>query len=84
MERLQIQLTSEQAHRLRERARQRRTSAAAVVREALDSALRDLSWGLSNGERWQRSRAVLGRFGSGTPNRVSEDHDRPLEEIYRS
>jgi gamma-glutamyl:cysteine ligase YbdK (ATP-grasp superfamily) len=84
MERLQIQLTSEQAHRLRERARQQKMSTAAVVREAVDSALRDLSGGSSGGTRWQRSRAAVGRFGSGSPNRVSEDHDQHLEDIYRS
>jgi Ribbon-helix-helix protein, copG family len=84
MERLQIQLTSEQADRLRERARQRRMSASAVVREAVDSALRDVSTVLSSEERWRRSRAVAGRFGSGSPERASEDHDRHLEDIYRS
>jgi hypothetical protein len=84
MERLQIQLTGEQARRLRDRARQRRMSTAAVVREAVDRALRDLAGGLSSGERWRRSRAVVGRFGSGSPDRVSEDHDRHLEDIYRS
>ena len=84
MERLQIQLTTEQAQRLRERAKQRRMSAAAVVREAVDAMLRDLSGGPSDAERWQRSRAAVGRFGSGAPNRVSEDHDRHLEDVYRS
>jgi hypothetical protein len=84
MERMQIQLTSEQAERLRERARQRRMSTAAVVREAVDSALRDLSGVLSSEERWRRSRAAVGRFGSGSPNSVSEDHDRELEDIYGS
>jgi len=84
MERLQIQLTSEQAQRLRERARQRRMSTAAVVREAVDSMLRDLSGGLSSAERWQRSHGAVGRFGSGSPNQVSEDHDQHLEDVYRS
>jgi predicted DNA-binding protein len=84
MQRLQIQLTSEQVDRLRERARQRRMSTAAVVREAVDAALRDMSAGLSSGERLQRSRAVVGRFSSGGPDQVSEDHDRHLEDIYRS
>ncbi len=59
-------------------------STAALVREAVDSMLRDLSTGLTSGERWQRSRAVVGRFGAGSPDRVSEDHDRHLEDIYRS
>ena len=83
MERLQIQFTSEQAERLRERARRRRMSTAAVVREVVDAALRDLSGGLSSQERWRRSRTVVGRFASGTPDRVSEDHDRHLEDAYR-
>ena len=59
-------------------------STAAVIREAVDSVLRDLSGGLSAGERMRRSRAAVGRFGSGVPDRVSEDHDRHLEDIYRS
>ena len=84
MQRMQIQLTSEQAHRLRERARQRGMSTAAVIREAVDSVLRDLSGGLGADERMRRSRAAVGRFGSGGADRVSEDHDRHLEDIYRS
>ncbi|HEY7198865.1 MAG TPA: hypothetical protein VIC57_01580 [Candidatus Dormibacteraeota bacterium] len=84
MERLQVQFTPEQAQRLRERARQRRMSTAAIVREAVDAMLRDLSGGLSTDERWRRSRAAVGRFGSGQADRVSEDHDRHLEDIYRS
>lgn len=84
MERMQIQLTGEQAERLRDRAKQRKMSTAAVVREAVDSVLRDLSGVLSSEERWSRSRAAIGRFGSGSPNSVSEDHDRQLEDIYRS
>jgi hypothetical protein len=83
MERMQIQLTSQQAELLRERARQRRMSTAAVVREAVDAALRDLSGVQGTDERWRRSRAAIGQFGSGEPNRVSEDHDRALEDIYR-
>jgi predicted DNA-binding protein len=84
MQRVQIQLTSEQADRLRERARQRRLSTAAVVREAVDSALRDLAGGMSSQERWQRSRSVVGRFRSGSHDPVSADHDRYLEDVYRS
>ena len=84
IERLQIQFTGEQAERLRDRARQRKMSTAAVVREAVDAALRDLSGVVTGDERWSRSRAAVGRFGSGKPNSVSEDHDRELEDIYRS
>jgi predicted DNA-binding protein len=84
MQRLQIQLTSEQADRLRELARQRRQSTAAVVREAVDSALRDLAGGMSNAERWRRSRGVVGKFRSGSHDPVSVDHDRYLDDVYRS
>jgi hypothetical protein len=84
MERRQVQFTSEQAERLRERARHRKMSTAAVVREAADSVLQDLAGGLTSRERWDRSRAVVGRFGSGGADPVSEDHDRYLEAIYRA
>jgi ribbon-helix-helix CopG family protein len=84
MQRVQIQLTSEQADRLRERARQRRLSTAAIVREAVDSALRDLAGTMTNQERWQRSRSVVGKYRSGSPDPVSSEHDRYLEDIYRS
>lgn len=84
MERMQIQLTGEQAERLRERARQRKMSTAALVREAVDAALRDLSGVVGVDERWQRSRAAVGRFGAGSPNSVSADHDRELEDVYDS
>lgn len=84
MERVQIQLTSEQAERLRQLARQRKLSTAAVVREAVDSVLRDLAGGMSSQERWRRSRSVRGRFHSGSHDPVSVEHDRYLEDIYRS
>jgi predicted DNA-binding protein len=84
MHRMQIQLTKEQADRLRERARQRRMSTAAVVREVVDSALRDMAGGMSAQERWQRSRSAVGRYRSGSPDQVSVDHDSHLEDIYRS
>jgi len=84
MKRMQIQLTAEQAERLRERARQRRMSTAAVVREAVDAALSDLSGAVGIDEPWRRSRAAVGRFAAGSPNSVSEDHDRELEDVYGS
>jgi len=49
-----------------------------------DAALRDLAGVQGIEDRWRRSRASVGRFGSGEPSRVSEDHDRELEDIYRS
>jgi post-segregation antitoxin (ccd killing protein) len=84
MERLQIQLTPAQANRLREQARLRGVSMAALVREAVDAALRDALQAPTAEERWRRSRAAVGRFGSGTTEPVSERHDEYLEEIYGS
>jgi len=84
MERLQIQVTSAQADRLREQARQRGVSVAALVREAVDAAFRDALRPSSPADRWTRSRAAVGRYGSGRPDPVSERHDEYLDEIYRS
>jgi hypothetical protein len=84
MERVQIQLTSAQANRLREQARQRGISVAALVREAVDVAFRDALQAPSMEQRWRRSRAAVGRYGSGTSDPVSERHDEYLDEIYHS
>jgi post-segregation antitoxin (ccd killing protein) len=84
MKRLQIQFTSAQTDRLREQARQRGVSIAALVREAVDAAFRDAALVPSQADRWKRSRAAIGRYGSGRPDPVSERHDEYLEEIYRS
>jgi hypothetical protein len=51
MKRLQIQFTSAQADRLRDQARQRGVSIAAVVREAVDAAFRDAALAPSQADR---------------------------------
>ena len=84
MKRLQIQFTSAQADRLRKKARQRGVSIAALVREAVDVAFRDAALAPSQADRWKRSRAAVGRFGSGRPDPVSERHDEYLEEMYQA
>ena len=84
MERIQVQLTPAQADRLRELARQRRVSMAALIRQAVDHALQEGPYPLSPSEQWERSRSAVGRYRSGSPSRASEDHDRHLEDIYRS
>ena len=84
VERLQVQFTRAQADRLREQARLRGVSIAALVRESVDAAFRDALQAPSVAERWRRSRAAVGRYGSGTSYPVSENHDEHLEEIYRS
>jgi hypothetical protein len=84
MERMQIQLTRAQASRLRERARQRGVSIAELVREAVDSAFLEGVQAHALADRWGRSRAAVGRYGSGRSDPVSERHDEYLDEIYRS
>ena len=83
MERMQVQLTRAQADRLRDQARQRGVSIAALIREAVDAAFRDALQAPSMEQRWRRSRAAVGRYGSGSSEPVSERHDNYLDEIYR-
>ena len=84
MERLQVQFTRAQAERLREQARLRGISVAALVRESVDTAFKDALQAPSVAERWRRSRAAVGRYGSGSSDPVSEQHDAYLDETYRS
>jgi len=76
MVRTQIQLTEEQAEKLKRLAAQRGVSMAAVLREAVD--------GLPAGDdeaRWERALSVIG-IASGDGANVSEEHDRYLEEAF--
>jgi hypothetical protein len=84
MERLQVQLPRASAGRLRQLARQRGISVAALVREAVDRALSEPTQPATLEERWQRSLSVAARYGSGTVAPVSTEHDRYLDEIYGS
>ncbi|MCA1569649.1 MAG: ribbon-helix-helix domain-containing protein [Chloroflexi bacterium] len=80
MERTQVSLTSEQMAALRHRARERDMSIAALLREAVDLLL------LAE----QQDRAValalsaIGAFRSASPDNVSDNHDRFLDEVYGS
>lgn len=78
MVRTQIQLTEEQAGRLRRLAAERGVSMAALVREGVDCVLADDG----REERWRRALSVVGKYRSGDAANVSEQHDRYLEEIY--
>jgi hypothetical protein len=71
-----VQLTEEQARALRRLAANRGVSMAAVIRETLDEALVNPS-----AARFERARAVVGRFASGV-NTVSREHDRELEHAF--
>lgn len=80
MERTQISLTTEQAERLRRIARKRRSSMAALIREAVELYVPDEDTPTRD-ELWDRAMNAAGAFHSDGAN-VSEDHDRYLEEIY--
>ncbi len=82
MERKQVQLTARQAAAVRRVAARRKTSDAAIVREAVDLWLRAQGPG-DAADRWQRALAVVGAFASGRKD-VSREHDRELAEAFRS
>ena len=78
MQRLQVQLTEEQADRLRKAAESEGASQAELVRRALEAYLRRP---IRAREVTVRSRALelIGAFSSGLSD-VAEDHDRYLAE----
>jgi predicted transcriptional regulator len=79
MERTQISLTTEQAQRLRRIARKRRSSVAALIREAVEQYVPDEDTPTRD-ELWDRAMSAVGAFRSDGAN-VSEDHDRFLDQI---
>jgi predicted DNA-binding protein len=77
MIRTQIQLTDEQAARLRRVAAERGVSIAALIREAIDASLSEPELE----QRHSRALAAIGRFRSGRGG-IAEQHDQELERIY--
>lgn len=84
MERVQVRLPKDRARRLRDLAGQRGISVAALVREAVDRSLSEPLHTVTLDERWRRSLAVKGRYRSKSTEPAGTEHDRYLEEIYRS
>jgi hypothetical protein len=78
MERTQISLSSAQARELRRLARQRKTSMAALIRDAVD---RQYGIASSDDARWERALASVGGFRSGHSN-TSEQHDDALADAF--
>lgn len=78
MVRTQIQLTEEQARRLKERAAAEGMSMAELIRRSVDALLAD-TVAVSEEERRRRALAVIGRFRSGLSD-LAENHDRYLAE----
>ncbi|MGH9190623.1 MAG: ribbon-helix-helix protein, CopG family [Acidimicrobiales bacterium] len=76
MVRTQISLTEEQHRALQERAGAEGRSMSAIIRDALDGALRSPSDAPALEERWERV-LRMPTFASGLHD-VSERHDRHL------
>ena len=81
MVRTQIQLTEEQARRLKALAGARGISMAELIRQSVDSLLRT-NRGFDRAERKQRAIAIAGRFRSGLGD-LAKNHDCYLNEGYR-
>ncbi len=80
MVRTQIQLTEEQAAKLKKMAADRHVSLAELIRQGVDVVLR--SGAVSEEEKRERAIAAAGRFRSGKHD-VSSRHDEYLAEAYR-
>ena len=82
MIRTQIQLTDEQARKLRRRAKQQGISMSAMIRRCLDESLEDGA--LDRSGQYERAARLVGRF----PDRdgatdLAAAHDRHLDEAFR-
>ncbi len=80
MVRTQIQLTEEQAKKIKKIAASRGTSMAEVIREAVEGAIRS-DVGTAPEERRKRALEVVGKFRSGKKD-VSKRHDAYLTEAW--
>jgi hypothetical protein len=81
VERTQISLEPEQADQLRRLARERGTSMAHLIRDAVDVVYGSAVAPPTREELWDRALRVVG-VGTGEGAPVSEDHDRYLDESY--
>lgn len=81
MVRTQVQLTEEQVKALRELSRAQDRSMSAIVRDAVDEAIRHR--GMSRRERMERALSVIGKYNSGFTD-ISERHDDYLAEDFGS
>ena len=82
MVRTQIQLTDQQARRLRAQARERGLSLAEIIRRYVEKGLSDDA--SDRGGLYDRAARVIGRFRDRRSARdVSSKHDRYLDEAVR-
>lgn len=82
MVRTQIQITEQQARKLRKRAREQGISLAEVIRRCVDHALANSEPDLAT--LYDRARKMVGAFHDreGATD-LAENHDRYLDEAYR-
>ena len=81
MVRTQVQLTDEQARKLKQLAATEGHSVAELIRRSVDTMLATTA-ALDTDERRERALSVIGQF-SGPPDLAAE-HDRYLEEAYEA
>jgi len=82
MIRTQIQLTDEQARKLRRRAKQQGISMSAMIRRCLDESLEDGA--LDRSGQYARAARLVGRFPDrGGATDLAAAHDRHLDEAFR-
>ena len=82
MVRTQIQLTDEQARKLRRRSKQRGVSVAAMIRQYVERGLGDQSSDL--GVAYQRAALLAGRFRDHeSAGDLATGHDRYLDSAFR-
>jgi hypothetical protein len=81
VERTQISLTRDQAAWLRRLARERGTSMAALIRQAIGEAYPQVPEP-SRDDLWRRALEVVGKYRSGLPD-LAERHDDYLNEFGR-
>jgi predicted DNA-binding ribbon-helix-helix protein len=80
MIRTQVQLSESQMEQLKDLARRRGVSLAALIREGADLVIRS-SGTVDEGQRRRRAMAAAGRFHSGQKD-LAVAHDRHLAEAY--
>ena len=78
MTRTQVQIGSAQYERLKRLAGRRGVSLSQLVREGVDSVLSRAA----QDDRWRNLSSIVGKYGKGGTERVGEEHDRHLDEIY--
>jgi hypothetical protein len=81
MVRTQIQLTEQQARRLRAEARERGLSLAEIIRRYVEQGLAGET--VDRGTRYDRAARVIGQFRDrGAARDLASEHDRYLDESF--